>query len=167
MQDAYNTREGEVGKKNYKEEELIDWVHVQHDDSAKVVEATHASDLAWRVLRAHLKFHHSLAPTPATLDLCADAPAVRRGLATLPPRLVAADALPTRRGCLPARARERRDAADQLGAGAAEAAGDGGPENLAVDRIGASARQARVGSRLKTSHAGTRPSLLRASRNTR
>ena len=39
MQDAYNTREGEVGKKNYKEEELIDWVHVQHDDSAKVVEA--------------------------------------------------------------------------------------------------------------------------------
>ena len=38
MQDAYNTREGEVGKKNYKEEELIDWVHVQRDDSAKVVD---------------------------------------------------------------------------------------------------------------------------------
>ena len=51
MQDAYNTREGEVGKKNYKEEELIDWVHVQHDDSAKVVEATHAAIRYLRTLK--------------------------------------------------------------------------------------------------------------------
>jgi len=45
----YNTRDGEGGKKNYKEEELIDWVQVQHDDSAKVVEATQS---AIRYLRA-------------------------------------------------------------------------------------------------------------------
>ena len=47
-----------------------------------VVEATHASDIAWGVLRAHLEFH-SIAPKYATLDLCADAPAVHRGLAEL------------------------------------------------------------------------------------
>ena len=51
MQDAYNTREGEVGKKNYKEEELIDWVHVQHDDSAKVVQATQAAIRYLRTLK--------------------------------------------------------------------------------------------------------------------
>ena len=77
MQDAYNTREGEVGKKNYKEEELIDWVHVQHDDSAKVVEATQAAIRYPHGMRANGPSGFELRWRPRAKDL-APGPDTRR-----------------------------------------------------------------------------------------